>query len=217
MGTDHATARKAEQVGFAAELRAATWSGHGENESSAFMTDLAEGRIDRAGYVRFLGQLLHVYDALETVADRWADDPVAAAFDLPGLRRREALRADLAHFQGHAEPCAPTPATRRYVAAIRSAGNDRPGGFVAHHYTRYLGDLSGGQYIGLQVRKAFHLAAGEPGVLFYAFPHKPKSYKDRYRTLLDRAPWSAAERARVVAEVRRAYRLNADLSASLGA
>lgn len=211
MSVHHAPARS----GFAAELRAATWSGHGDNEGSEFMTTLTEGRVDRAGYARFLGQLLHVYDALEDVADHWAHDPVASAFDLPGLRRRDALRVDLAHFGGRAEPSAPTAATRRYVEAVRTAGRDHPGGFVAHHYTRYLGDLSGGQYIGLRIRKTFGLAAGEDGVRFYAFPDKPKAYKERYRVLLDDAPWDDAERARVVAEVRRAYRLNADLTASL--
>ncbi|MCP2342601.1 biliverdin-producing heme oxygenase [Actinomadura rupiterrae] len=214
MGTDRATARRAGPEGFAAELRAATRRDHDEIQGSAFLTDLVEGRLDRAAYARYLGQLCHIYDALEDLTDRWAADPVTAAFDLPGLRRRDALHADLAHFQGRPGAPVPTAATRRYVAAIRAAGKRR-GGFVAHHYIRYMGDLSGGQYMGQQIRKVFGLQDGADGARFYAFPGKPKSYKDRYRAQLDRAPWDAAERAHLIAEVRRAYRLNADLTAAL--
>jgi heme oxygenase len=79
-----------------------------------------------------------------------------------------------------------------------------------------MGDLSGGQYIGLQVRKTLDLSAGDDGVRFYRFPGKPKAYKDRYRDLLDAAPWDAAEQERVIGEVRTAYRLNAALTEELG-
>ncbi|WP_395110079.1 biliverdin-producing heme oxygenase, partial [Actinomadura sp. SCN-SB] len=116
-------------------------------------------------------------------------------------------------------PPRPPPAgdpPRRYCARLREVCFDWPGGFVAHHYTRYLGDLSGGQYIGVQVRKNLGLAAGDDGVRFYRFPGEPKSYKDRYRALLDDAPWDRAERARIIAEVKRAYRLNAAVTADLG-
>jgi heme oxygenase len=45
----------------------------------------------------------------------------------------------------------------------------------------------------------------------------PKRYRDRYRALLDAAPWDAAAQAGVVAEVRRGYRLNGDLFGDLEA
>ncbi|MCP9947801.1 biliverdin-producing heme oxygenase [Actinomadura madurae] len=51
---------------------------------------------------------------------------------------------------------------------------------------------------------------------FYRFPGKPKAYKERYRALLDAAPWDAAEQDRVIAEVKAAYRLNAAVTAELG-
>ncbi|MGI5201090.1 heme oxygenase (biliverdin-producing) [Spirillospora sp. CA-108201] len=206
-----------EKEPFSARLRAATWSDHGDNETSAYMGALAEGRLERHEYAVLVAQLHPVYDLLERAADRMAGDPVAGGFDLPGLRRREALEADLAFFYGprwrsRAEP---NDATARYCDRLREVCFDWPGGFVAHHYTRYLGDLSGGQYIGLQVRKTLDLPAGADGVRFYRFAGKPKAYKDRYRRLLDAAPWDAAEQARVIGEVRAAYRLNAALTAEL--
>ena len=39
---------------------------------------------------------------------------------------------------------------------------------MAHAYVRYLGDLSGGQYIAARLRKAFDLER-EEGLLFYKF------------------------------------------------
>lgn len=147
-----------------------------------------------------------------------AADPVAAPFDLPGLRRRQALEADLAYFSGPRwrARIEPGEAASRYCERIREACFDWPGGFVAHGYTRYLGDLSGGQYIGRQVREALGLAAGDDGVRFYRFPGRPKAYKDRYRALLDAAPWDADEQRRVVDEVKAAYRLNAAVTEELG-
>ncbi|MFE9099366.1 heme oxygenase (biliverdin-producing) [Actinomadura geliboluensis] len=203
---------------FSARLRAATWDDHGDNEGSAYMSALAEGRLGRDEYAVLVAQLHPVYDLLEEAADRMAADPVAGRFDLPGLRRRDALEADLGYFYGPRwrARIEPNTATERYCARLREVCFDWPGGFVAHHYTRYLGDLSGGQYIGRQVRRTLDLAAGDDGVRFYRFPGKPKSYKDRYRELLDTAPWDAAEQEAVIGEVKAAYRLNAAVTAELG-
>ncbi|MGP4028064.1 biliverdin-producing heme oxygenase [Actinomadura sp. 3N407] len=203
---------------FSARLRAATWSDHGDNETSAYMSALVEGRLGRDEYAVLVAQLHPVYELLEAAADRMAPDPVAGPFDLPGLRRRDALEADLAFFYGprwraRIEPGA---TTARYCDRLREVCFGWPGGFVAHHYTRYMGDLSGGQYIGLQVRKTLDLSAGDDGVRFYRFPGKPKAYKDRYRGLLDAAPWDAAEQDRVIDEVKTAYRLNAAVTEELG-
>ncbi|TYK45253.1 heme oxygenase (biliverdin-producing) [Actinomadura decatromicini] len=203
---------------FSARLRAATRSDHGANETSAYMSALVEGRLGRDEYAVLVAQLHPVYDLLEEAADRMAADPVAGPFDLPGLRRREALEADLAYFYGPRwrDRIEPGEAASRYCARLREVCFDWAGGFVAHGYTRYLGDLSGGQYIGLQVRKALDLGAEDDGVRFYRFTGRPKAYKDRYRALLDAAPWDDDERLRVVDEVKTAYRHNAALAEELG-
>ena len=91
------------------------------------------------------------------------------------------------------------------------------GGFLAHHYTRYLGDLSGGQYIAEAVRQVYTLA-GSDGTEFYVFDGipDPAEFKARYRDLLDATDWSDGERARIVEELRIAYKLNIDVLADLG-
>ena len=80
--------------------------------------------------------------------------------------------------------------------------------FVAHHYTRYLGDLSGGQAIGRILDRAFGLDGA--GVAFYDFPAipKPKPYKDAYRAALDSIAPTAEEQTRIVEEVKVAFGLN---------
>ena len=85
-----------------------------------------------------------------------------------------------------------------------------------HHYTRYLGDLSGGQAIGRILDRTFELDGA--GIAFYDFPEipKPKVYKDGYRARLDALGLGAADQERVVTEVKTAFQLNQALFVELG-
>lgn len=182
------------------------------------MADLLKGTGSRDDYIALVSQHYFIYEALEAAGERMRRDPVASVFITDKLTRLPALEADLEFLIGEnwREEITPLPSTQRYVDRINEVGAVWAGGFVAHHYTRYMGDLSGGQYIGLQVRKMLGLSAGDDGVRFYRFAGKPKAYKDRYRVLLDAAPWDAAEQDRVIGEVKAAYRLNAALTRELG-
>jgi heme oxygenase len=201
---------------FSARLRTATRPDHGDTEQTAYMTALLDGRLTRDQYAVLIGQLHFVYDVLEEAADRMRGDEVASRFDLPVLRRRAALQADLEFYYGPDWPehVRPNDATRRYCDRMREVCFDWSAGFVAHHYTRYLGDLSGGQVIGARIARTYGLT-GDDGVRFYRFDGRPKQLKDRYRDLLDTAPWDEPEQDRVIGEVRLAYRLNAGLAAAL--
>ena len=77
---------------------------------------------------------------------------------------------------------------------------------MAHHYTRYLGDLSGGQAIGRILNRTFELAGA--GLAFYHFPVRPKPYKDAYRARLDALDLADDAIDRAVDEVRVAFSLN---------
>ena len=91
---------------------------------------------------------------------------------------------------------------------------------MAHHYTRYLGDLSGGQIIRHKLRQVYGLT--DDGVRFYTFDEiaKPKRFKDGYRALLDGAGWDAGEQTALIAEANEAFRLNRavfdDLASAVG-
>jgi heme oxygenase len=184
------------------------------------MKDLMTGKGTREDYIALVAQHYFIYEALERAAVRFADDPVAAPFITPQLTRLPALENDLAFLLGsdwrHA--VSPLATTDAYVKRIDEITHEGwAGGFIAHHYTRYLGDLSGGQVIRSLMQRQFGFETN--GVGFYLFDQiaKPKEFKATYRHELDGVAWNAAERERVIDEVLVAYRFNTDLFVDLAA
>ena len=196
-------------------LRARTAAAHVEAERSPFLTALVEGRITTAGLAALLSRLLPVYDALERAELRWVDDPRVGRFVRPELRRGGRLRADLQHLTGHAA-AAVTPASTAYAARIDQVAPD-PAGFVAHHYTRCLGDLSGGQLIGAALERSLALVDGRGASSFAFLGSGPDVLRQQYRDRLDQAPFTSSEREELVGEALTAYRLNVAVSAELDA
>lgn len=191
-------------------MREGSQAQHDDAESSTFVADLMAGRVSAAGYVNYLRSLRTVYEALEEVSRSLAGDPVVAPLHDPRLERLAALDSDIADWSTGApeeQLCAGTAAAE-YADRIRDCAR-APLRLVAHHYTRYLGDLSGGQAIGRVLSREFGLADGR-GTAFYHFTGIPKvkPYKDGYRERLDALPLGPSERAEVVAEVQAAFRCN---------
>lgn len=204
---------------FSVTLREQTRQVHEEAETSQFMQRLLQGQVGIEGYAALAAEHWVIYTALESVGARLADDPVASTFIDPALERLEPLAADVQVLVGpdFRERIQPSAAARIYAARIEDVSH-WPGAFVAHHYTRYLGDLSGGLALGRILARTYPLVPGRDGLRFYDFPQipKPKPYKDAYRRALDTAPWSPRDRARVVEESRMAFRLNAAVFTALG-
>ncbi|AZC12664.1 biliverdin-producing heme oxygenase [Microbacterium sp. ABRD28] len=203
----------ADPIPFSAALRERSSSAHSSSERSGFMADLIEGAGTREDYVALVAQHWFIYEALESAAERMRRDPVASVFISDKLTRLPALEADLAFLLGAdwRDRISPLPTTRAYVERIRQVGATWPGGFVAHHYTRYLGDLSGGLFIGRLMARRFGFETN--GIGFYLFDEiaDPRGFKEVYREQLDAAPWDADEQERVIDEVLRAYRYNTEL------
>lgn len=206
-----------EPIPFSTALRERSRTAHSGSEHAGFMDDLMRGRGTRDDYVALVAQHWFIYEALEAAADSMRDDPVAAPFISEKLTRLAAIEADLAFLIGDdwRERIAPLPTTRRYVERIREVGATWPGGFVAHHYTRCLGDLSGGLFIGKLMARQFGFETN--GIGFYLFDEiaDPTAFKDVYREQLDAVAWDAAERERVIDEVLAAYQFNTDLFVDL--
>jgi heme oxygenase len=199
---------------FSEQLREASWAAHERAADTAFMRALLAGELPIERYAELTAQQYLAYLVIEEAARTMAADPVAAAFVHPALHRVPALEADL-HFLLGAEwraRVAPNAATQTYVARLREVCFDWPGGFVAHHYVRYMGDLSGGQFIRRVVRRNYDLE-GLDGTSFYDFSALDDldRFKQGYRQCLDRAPWSVDEQRRVVDEILLAYQLNTDV------
>ncbi|WP_307855893.1 biliverdin-producing heme oxygenase [Nocardioides faecalis] len=198
-------------------MREGSMSEHQAAEGSTYMSELLDGKLVAAGYADLLLRLRRVYGALEETLREHAGDPIVAAVHDPALDRVAAIDADLAHWAPGVDPeSIDSPAVTAYVERIKAAGA-WGGLLLAHHYTRYLGDLSGGQAIGRVLQRTFGLADGE-GVAFYTFEaiEKPKVYKDTYRANLDSIELTPEETARVVAEVKDVFALNQGVFDELG-
>ncbi|MFM9369840.1 heme oxygenase (biliverdin-producing) [Streptomyces sp. Da 82-17] len=207
---------------FSTLIRTASHEAHTEAETSTFMSDLLGGKLGVDAYRRYTEQLWFVYRALEDGAEALRDDPVAGPFIRPELMRTAELERDLAHLHGGAdawhEGLRPLPATKAYADRVAECARSWPGGFVAHHYTRYLGDLSGGQIIRDKAEKTWGFARKGDGVRFYVFADiaNPAAFKRGYRELLDGVPVDDLEKMRIVDECKRAFALNTAVFRALG-
>ena len=199
-----------EQTPFSTTLRESTRAAHDRANNSAFMVRLLDGELRLAGYGRLAAQYYFIYQAIEAASDTMRDHPAGGHFVFDELRRLPALATDLEALLGPDWEAAiePSPATESYVRRIRTVAHGWAGGYVAHHYTRYLGDLAGGQVVRRLLKDAYDVEG--PGALFYHFDgiESVPAFRKRYRALLDGAPWDAAERARIVREVGLAFEFN---------
>ena len=197
-------------------LRAATADAHERAENAAFIDDLLSGRLDADEYGRLASQLYFVYSALEHVGGSLVGDPIADAVLDDRLLRSARLRSDLHALGVDPETVTPLPAVDRYVDAIEATRTD-PARYVAHHYTRYLGDLSGGQVVAHRMREHYGLDAST--LSFYVFDgiDKLKRYKDAYRERIDALSIDESGVERLVAEAICAFKLNQALFTDLDA
>lgn len=213
-------APEASPTAFSTLIRSASHAQHGEANSSTFIADLLGGRLGVDAYTRYTEQLWFVYEALESGTERLAADQVAGPFVRPELFRLAALERDLAHLRGPGWRTSITalPATRTYAARVRECAERWPAGYVAHHYTRYMGDLAGGQIIRDTAERTWGFTRKGDGVRFYVFEDipNPAQFKREYRTLLDGIRADELEKQRITAECRRAYALNTEVFRALG-
>lgn len=149
-------------------LRDATRPWHVRAERSGVMGLLLRRRLSRAGYVRLLGSLLVMYEALEPALAREAPGLRALGPPAPALERVAALRTDLHDFGAPMAGAAAAPWATDYAARIDGLRGGRAHCLLAHVYVRYLGDLHGGQILGTLVRELYALP-GADGTRFYDF------------------------------------------------
>lgn len=188
---------------------------HDDAENSPFLGELLDGRVSDAGYAAYLRRLRVLYATMESVIRERRGDRLVAAVADSDLERLAAIDADLAVWAPQDPTSTSSAAAADYRDRLLSVADDGRA-LIAHHYTRYLGDLSGGQAIGRILDRTFEL--GGRGVAFYAFPAipKPKPYKDRYRARLDALDLSPRDLDAVVDEVKVAFQLNQAIFDELG-
>jgi heme oxygenase len=188
---------------LSAAMRAGSRREHEAAEQSPFLGELLSGDLAKCAYIDYLLRLRVVYAALESAVRSDRDDPLVAAVYDPILERLPAIDADLSHWGCGVLPDINSSAAEAYRSRLESV---RGGSLLAHHYTRYLGDLSGGRVIRRALNRVYNL--GGVGLAFYDFPIHAKRYKDSYRARLDDLRLHTEEVEQVVNEVKLAFRLN---------
>ncbi|MFW2513725.1 heme oxygenase (biliverdin-producing) [Demequina sp. SO4-13] len=200
---------------LSARIREATAAEHRAAETRGFITRLMDGEFDLATYTRYLIQYAHVYRALESRTPQPGDP---ALINDSRLDRFPSIASDLDHLGASDWAThAPVDATHAYCAHLKSIPVDDVPRYLAHHYTRYLGDLSGGQAIGTLMSR--HYGATPEQLSFYRFEKIPAAprFKAEYRAALDALDFTPDQEQAFVDESLVAFRLNGAVFDELGA
>lgn len=195
-------------------LKYGTEEAHQEAESVHFVKNFIRGKIDRDLYGLFVAQLFHVYKQLECSLDEYAETHFPDCHFPVELKRNSALQDDI-DFWGNGTIPPISPATRDYIDRIEAIAKERPVLLLAHAYTRYLGDLSGGKILARVAKRALMLDSGSngltEGLAFYDFPllqGSVKAFKDQYRQALNDLDFDEGVIQAIVAEANVAFLLN---------
>ncbi|MFM7449990.1 MAG: heme oxygenase (biliverdin-producing) [Leptolyngbyaceae cyanobacterium] len=196
---------------LAQKLREGTKKSHTMAENTGFVACFLKGTVEKTSYRKLVSNLYFVYSAMEEEMARHQGHPILSQIYFPELNRKEALERDLAYYYGpnwRAE-VAPSVAAQAYVDRIREISNTAPELLVAHSYTRYLGDLSGGQILKGIAQRGMNLTDGA-GTNFYEFKtiSDEKAFKQTYRQALDALPVDDATADRIVDEANDAFGMN---------
>ena len=131
---------------FAAQIKQGTKESHSAAENTKFVASFLRGVLDPQEYRKLIANFYFVYSAMEEEVEALKDHPVVGKINLPELPRKESLKEDLSYYYGPSweTEIKQSEACVKYVNRIREIAKDDPNLLVGHHYTRYLGDLSGG-------------------------------------------------------------------------
>lgn len=201
-------------VNLATMLREGTKKSHTMAENVGFVKCFLKGVVEKKSYRKLVTSLYFVYSAMEEEMEKLKDHPVISKVYFPELNRQESLEKDLYFYYGAnwREEAKNTKAGKAYVERIREIAKSQPELLVAHCYTRYLGDLSGGQILKKISQRAMNLTDGE-GTAFYEFDDIPdeKVFKDKYRQAMNELPIDQSTAEQIVDEANAAFGKNMEL------
>lgn len=175
------------------------------------MAALLAGHLPLARYAALLHDLHLLYSALETALDHNRGQAWLGGFDLAPLRRAPALQQDLQTLP--AQPA--TSPARAYAQRLHALGRAHDPALLAHVYTRYLGDLHGGQILKRLAARQY----GDIGLRFYDFGPEARVQQLRHalRQTLAHAPLQAGDAERIVEEARWSFHQHCALFDALAA
>ena len=200
---------------FSKKIKKDTSKSHSMAENTGFVTNFLAGVVSKDSYKQLIADFYFIYTALEEQVEKFKDDPFIAPIAFDELKRVPALEKDCEFYWGEnwKNTISPTDACKNYVKRVKKINAKF---LVGHHYTRYLGDLSGGQILKNIANKSMNLN-GE-GLAFYEFEgiSNPGNFKNRYRTALDNLPITWSDGELIINEANYAFKLNMDVFDEIG-
>lgn len=197
-------------MSLAIALKEGTKESHSAAENTKFVASFLRGVVEYEEYRKLLTNFYYVYDTMEQRI-RETEDPMVLAVRSEDLERKEGIERDLEHYYGAdwKEKQIPSEACNKYCARINEIAEERPHLLVAHHYTRYIGDLSGGKILKEITARVLNPPEGK-GLDFYEFPSIPnaKLFKQNYRACLDNLGTTTAQEKELIEEANYAFQLN---------
>ncbi len=198
-------------VNLATMLREGTKKSHTMAENVGFVKCFLKGVVEKNSYRKLVANLYFVYSAMEEEMERLHQHPIVAKIYYPELNRRQSLEKDLYFYYGSnwRKEIALSSAGEAYVQRIREVAASQPELLVSHSYTRYLGDLSGGQILKKIAQRAMNLSDGG-GTAFYEFKDisDEKAFKNKYRQAMNDLPIDSEAADRIVDEANAAFGMN---------
>lgn len=197
-------------VNLATMLREGTKKSHSMAENVGFIKCFLKGVVEKNSYRKLVANLYFVYSAMEEEMEKLRQHPIVSLIYYPQLNRKQSLEKDLYFYYGAnwKEQIQLSAAGEAYVNRIREVAASAPELLVAHSYTRYLGDLSGGQILKKIAEQAMNLRDG--GTAFYEFEDiaDEKAFKTEYRQAMNDLPVDQQTAERIVDEANDAFRMN---------
>ena len=197
-------------MSFSVDLKEGTKESHSAAENTKFVASFLRGVVDYEEYRKLLTNFYYVYDTMEQRI-RETEDPMVQAIKSEDLERKEAIERDLEYYYGAdwKDKQIPSEACNTYCHRINEIAEKDPYLLVAHHYTRYIGDLSGGKILKEITARVLKPPAGK-GLDFYEFPSIPnaKLFKQNYRAVLDNLGVDSSQENALITEANYAFRLN---------
>ena len=203
---------------FSTQIKEGTKKSHSAAENTSFVASFLRGVVSKESYKKLVCDLYFVYSTMEEEVDNLKDHPIVGHVNLSDLNRVNSLEKDLRFYYGPIwrSLINPSEACKNYVNRIREVAKNEPELLVGHHYTRYLGDLSGGQILKGIAQKAMELGDGQ-GLSFYEFENIPdaKAYKACYKGILNHLDLDQKQVDAIIEEANYAFKLNMDMFNSL--
>ncbi len=182
-------------------LKERTREAHTRAERHSLQADMVTGNVTREQYAAWLGQVLHVWRAVDCgLASLAARDPRVAAMVKPYHAHADRIVADLEFLGLRGEVDAALPATARFVDLVNgTSAGPRVGPSLVGIWYVLEGSANGGRFIAQALSRALKIAGPEGLTSFNPHGERQREYWQAWRAGLDAETFDDSERGEIIA------------------